>query len=71
MVREDETFKDKQPSDTAEQIPRYISNVIQEGFDDTSFLKAEAFEVLQTTCADPAKGHDAQNWLFGFVRYAT
>ena len=71
LVREDETFKDKQPSDTAEQIPRYISNVIQEGFADTSFLKAEAFEVLQTTCADPAKGHDAQNWLFGFVRYAT
>lgn len=71
LVREDESAREYQPEQIAEQLPRYIENVLQWGFDDISFLKAEAFCMLHDVCNDPDAGFDAQNWLSQFVRYST
>ena len=71
LVREDQTARESQPEQIAQQLPRYIENVLQWGFDDISFLKAEAFRMLRDTCNDPDTGIDAQSWLSQFVRYAT
>ena len=54
----------------AAELPRYINNVIQDGYADRAFLKAEAFRLLNHTCRDPDIGEDVRHWLWAFVEYA-
>jgi hypothetical protein len=71
LVREDPTFRDNTPHQIALELPRYVENVVQEGFDDASFLKAEALRVIASACDDDQLGNDARAWLANFVYYAT
>lgn len=71
LVREDPTFRNRPPQQIALEIPRYVENVVQEGFDDASFLKAEAFQVIASACEDDQLGEDAREWLASFVYFAT
>ena len=54
----------------AAEIPRYIKGVVQDGYADRAFLKAEAFKLLNSACWDPQIGEDVRHWLWGFVEYA-
>ncbi len=54
----------------AAELPRYINNVIQDGYADRAFLKAEAFRLLNHACRDPEIGDDVRQWLWAFVEYA-
>ncbi|WP_426291297.1 hypothetical protein [Sphingomonas sp. TWP1-3-1] len=54
----------------AAELPRYIRNVIQDGYADRAFLKAEAFRLLNHACWDPWIGNDVRQWLWAFVEYA-
>mmetsp|Transcript_753 Transcript_753/g.1320 ORF Transcript_753/g.1320 Transcript_753/m.1320 type:complete len:361 (+) Transcript_753:1847-2929(+) len=60
----------KSPDEVAEELPRYIENVIQDNFEDRAFLKAEAFRFLNVSCADPVNGNEIKEWIWGFVEYA-
>nr|WP_025827968.1 hypothetical protein [Acetobacter persici] len=71
LVREDSAARSALPPQIAEELPRYIENVVQEGFDDAAFLKAEAFQVIISACADEEIGEETQAWLADFVYYAT
>lgn len=54
----------------AAEIPRYIRGVVQEGYANYAFLKAEAFRVLSHACWDPTIGEETRLWLWSFVEYA-
>jgi len=54
----------------AQELQRYINNVMQEGFEDRAFLKVEALRVVESACAAPATGNAASEWLWGFVEFA-
>ncbi|WP_196871466.1 hypothetical protein [Sphingobium sp. JAI105] len=54
----------------AAEIPRYIEGVVQDGYADRAFLKAEAFGLLNRACRDPGIGEDVRHWLWCFVEYA-
>lgn len=56
--------------EVADELPRYICNVLQDGFDDRSFLKAEAFKLLERSCNDAGIGNEAREWLWSFIEYA-
>ncbi|MBS1101755.1 hypothetical protein JK202_01775 [Gluconobacter sp. Dm-62] len=58
------------PDAVAAEIPRYIQGVIQDGYADRAFLKAEAFKLLNQACLDPHIGEDVRQWLWCFVEYA-
>lgn len=58
------------PDAVAAEIPRYILGVVQDGYADRAFLKAEAFRLLNRACWDPEIGEDVRYWLWGFVEYA-
>ncbi|MCF3630149.1 hypothetical protein RJ527_02740 [Thalassospiraceae bacterium LMO-SO8] len=55
----------------ADRLPRYIDSVIQDGFADRAFLKAEAFRFVHESCDAPGLGEDVREWLWNFVEYAT
>lgn len=57
--------------EVADQLPNYIAGVIQDGFTDRAFLKAEAFRFVHSSCNDPQLGNDTREWLWNFVEYAT
>lgn len=68
---EHEFGKGTTPNQVADQLPRYIEGVVQDGFADRAFLKAEAFRFVQNSCNDPHLGGDVRELLWGFVEYAT
>lgn len=65
-----ENGRDHNAAAVAAEIPRYIEGVIQDGYADRAFLKAEAFRLLDRSSKDPQIGEDVRQWLWGFVEYA-
>lgn len=61
----------KTANDVSSELPRYIDNVIQDGLEDRSFLKSEAFRLVERSCSDPASGNDVKEWLWNHVKHAT
>jgi hypothetical protein len=55
----------------ADQLPRYIEGVVQDGFADRAFLKAETFRFVHNACSDQHLGDDVREWLWNFVEYST
>ena len=66
-----EIGKGQSPSAVSAELRRYICNVVQDGFNDRSFLKSEVFKFLDRSCADPNTGHEVQNFLRDAVENAT
>ena len=62
--------KEYGPADVAQELPRYIDNVLQETYEDRAFLKAEALRLVERSCADPVVGHDTREWLWAFVEFS-
>jgi hypothetical protein len=60
----------KNPDEVAAELPRYIDGVIQDGFADRAFLKAEAFRLIHRGCGCSARGDEVRKWLWAFVEYA-
>lgn len=65
-----EKGRDHDAAAVAAELPRYIEGVIQDGYTDRAFLKAEAFRLLDRSSRDAAIGEDVRQWLWGFVEYA-
>ena len=55
----------------AAELPRYIEGVVQDGYADRAFLKAEAFRLLDRASRDPQIGENVRQWLWDFVEYAS
>jgi len=51
-------------------IPEYIGTVIQEGWADRAFIKAEVFQMLRQECSHPLRGPEAKSWLLDIVSVA-
>lgn len=66
-----ENGRDHDAATVAAEIPRYIECVVQDGYADRAFLKAEAFRLLDRSTRDPDIGEDVRRWLWGFVAYAS
>lgn len=66
-----ENGRDHNPAAVAAEVPRYIDGVVQDGYADRAFLKAEAFRLLDRSSRDPQVGEDVRQWLWGFVAYAS
>ncbi len=66
-----EKGRDHDAAAVAAELPRYIEGVVQDGYADRAFLKAEAFRLLDRSSSDPDIGEDVRQWLWGFVEYAT
>ncbi|HEX8584212.1 MAG TPA: hypothetical protein VF680_07370 [Allosphingosinicella sp.] len=66
-----ENGRDHDAVAVAAQVPRYIEGVVQDGYADRAFLKAEAFRLLDRSTRDPEIGEDVRQWLWGFVAYAS
>lgn len=54
----------------AASIPRYIDTVIQDGWADRAFLKAEVFRMLDRECKDAERGADVKSFLKNVVDYS-
>lgn len=65
-----EKGRDHDAQAVAAEIPRYIEGVVQDGYADRAFLKAEAFRLVERSAQDPQIGEDVRQWLWGFVEYA-
>lgn len=65
-----EVGRGRTADEVVSELPRYINNVVQDGFEDRAFLRAEAFEMLNKFCQDPTVGDDAKEWLWAFVEYS-
>ncbi|WJH42123.1 hypothetical protein N7E02_18310 [Aliirhizobium terrae] len=61
---------DLQPDEVASALPEYISNVIQDGWADRAFLKAEVFRMLDAECGHVERGAETRVWLKEVVEYA-
>lgn len=66
-----EKGRDHNAAAVAAELPRYIEGVVQDGYADRAFLKAEAFRLLDRVSRDPQTGEDVRQWLWGFVEYAS
>lgn len=66
-----EKGRDHDAAAVAAEVPRYIEGVIQDGYADRAFLKAEAFRLVDRSSRDPLIGEDVRQWLWGFVEYAS
>ncbi|WP_171208872.1 MULTISPECIES: hypothetical protein [unclassified Ruegeria] len=71
LTRENGDAKQLAADEIAQELPKYITNVVQERFDDSAFLRAEALTVLVSACEDVHIGNDAKEWLASFVYHAT
>lgn len=49
------------PDAVAVEIPCYISSVVQDGYADRAFLKAETFRLRNGACWDPGIGEDVRH----------
>ncbi|UCI21813.1 hypothetical protein FJ970_13020 [Mesorhizobium sp. B2-1-8] len=65
-----EKGRDQTADQVAAEVPRYIEGVVQDGYADRAFLKAEAFRLLDRSCNDPEIGEDVRQWLWNFVEYS-
>ncbi|MEH6477024.1 MAG: hypothetical protein V7727_15140 [Sneathiella sp.] len=61
-----EIGRGKSSLDVAEELARYINNVVLGGFVDRPFLKAEAFRFVDQSCKDSFIRNDVREWLMGF-----
>lgn len=66
-----EKGRDHDAAAVAAELPRYIEGVVQDGYADRAFLKAEAFRLLDRSSRDPQIGEDVRQWLWCFVEYAS
>ena len=63
--------REKTADEVSSMLPRYIENVVQEGFADRAFLKSEVFCFLNRSCHDGAVGNEVKEWLCDQVKFAT